>query len=485
MSKSIKAIFVLSLLLMGCTPVKEEPEKHEVVFPKPVGEVVNSPVSVPYVENNPITVKNITVTETDMTYTSVIEIDGLKDAAVEKKINDAIRARFDALMAFEDLTKLPPFRGIRQKIKDGATLNNLNVYASVAFNANGILSITFNAYVGITNSLTDQVYVNVTDGITFELVHGTQLTLSDLFTNDATPGTIINASVNRSLMSMNSQDETESGYYWYTHLMQVAPFTGVQANQPFFLNDSGLNLIIDYRTPEFETNLSSYTIVVPFIDFGDKIGFTRRFDFSQALFDSPIIDRQFLWMDDPNDRLETASFGAHDQYKIRISVPHDLDPALIAKADAMKNMILEKLTTYVSAHTVSYASGAVSGLQIGPYICLYANAEAYADPNGFMYFNDSGCYDKNQHQMTLKDYFKPGYDYESTLKQLIQEEIDKGYLAFDVSIQAIYDSLEVQITMTGFTFSGQAISPLTGNDQYFGISPAFSAFGVKNLTIFD
>jgi len=485
MSKSIKAIFVLSLLLMGCTPVKEEPEKHEVVFPKPVGEVVNSPVSVPYVENNPITVKNITVTETDMTYTSVIEIDGLKDAAVEKKINDAIRARFDALMAFEDLTKLPPFRGIRQKIKDGATLNNLNVYASVAFNANGILSITFNAYVGITNSLTDQVYVNVTDGMTFELAHGTQLTLSDLFTNDATPGTIINASVNRSLMSMNSQDETESGYYWYTHLMQVAPFTGIQADQPFFLSDNGLHLIIDYRTPVFETNLSSYTILVPFLDFGDKIGFTQRFDFSQDLFDSPIIDRQFLWMDDQNERIETLSFGAQDQFRIRLSVPHDLDPAISAKTDTMKSLILEKLTTYVSTNTASYASGAVTALRVGPYTCLYANAEAYADPDGFMFYSDSACFDKAHHQMALKDYFKPGFDYETALKQLIQDEIDKGYLAFDVSIQEIYDTLEVQVSVVGFTFSGKAHSASLNQDQYFGISPAFSAFGIENLTLFD
>jgi len=485
MSKSIKAIFILSLLLMGCTPVKEEPEKHEVVFPDPIGQVVNSPVSVPYVDNNPITIKNITVTETDMIYTGVIEIDGLKDAAVEKKINDAIRERFDELMTFEDLDNLPPFRGIRQKIKDGATLNNLNVYASVSFNANGVLGICFNAYVGISNSATDQVYVNVTDGMTFELVHGEQLTLSDLFTNDADLGTLINDSVNRSLATMNSQDETESGYFWYTHLLQVGPFTGIQADQPFFLADNGLHLIIDYRTPEFETNLSSYTILVPFTDFGDQIGFTQRFEFNQGLFDSPIIDRQFLWMDDQNDRLETIPFGDQNQFRIRVSIPKDLDSIVSAKADEMKAVILDKLSNYVSENTVSYASGALTVVRTGPYTCLYSSTEAYADPSGFLFFSDSVCYDKTHHQMALSDYFKPGFDYESALKQLIQEEIDKGYLAADVSIQAIYDSLEIQISVIGFNFSGKAYSPSLDQDQYFGISPAFSAFGVENLTIFD
>ncbi len=486
MSKSIKALFVLMLVLGGCTPAKEEPnEKEEVVFADPIGNVVNSPVSISYVFNNPLIINTLTFEESDLIYASTIEIDGLKDQSVEDKINHAIEAKFDVLMAYQDFSNLPPFRGIHQRIQENATLANFNVYASVSYNANNVLGISFNAYLAVNNPDNTQAYVNVTDGMIFELIHGNTLTLADMFTNDADISKLVNDSVNLSLSELNSQDENPTDYFWYGHLMQIAPFTGIQADQPFFISDQGLHLIIDYRTPIFETQLSSYTITVPFSDFLDYIGITQRFASNTDLYTQAIIDRQFLFLSSDKQTLSVETLGsAPNTFKFKISHPRNLDPAYVSLMNVIKEATLKELTDYMDLNPVSFVSGSVSVSQIGPYVCIFGNGEAYS--NDLYHFVDKfACYDKMKQVMTIADYFKPGYDYETKIKQLIQKEIDVGYLPDDISVDEVFVNLKFRLNNDGFYISGQAYSASLGQQQYLGINPSFSTFGIDNLTLFD
>jgi len=485
MSKSIKALFIQCVLLGGVPTVKKEPEEEKVVFAVPIGKDVTSPVSIPYVLINPITINTVTVAETDMTYASTIEIDGLKDPTVEEKINKAIQDRFDILMSYQDFTKLPPFRGIRQKIKDNAVLANFNVYASVSYNANNVLGICFNMYLALNNPDGTQAYVNVTDGMTFELIHGNTLNLSDVFTNDADISKLVNDSVSDSLIDLNSQDENPSDYFWYGHLMQIAPFTGIKADQPFFISDQGLHLIIDYRTPVFETQQNSYTITVPFYDFLNYIGITQRFVSESPIYTKPIIDRQFLFLETDNEVLSVENLGTGtSDFRFRISYPKNLDPTYIALMNTMKESAKKELTDYMATHTVNYLNGAITVLQIGPYICIQGSGEAYAG-DLFTFIDQYACYDKAKQLVTISDFFKPGFDYETRIRQLIQKEINVGYLPDDISIDEIYDSLKIRLNNTGFYISGEGYSPSLGQKQYMGINPVFSEFGVENLTLFD
>jgi hypothetical protein len=485
MSKSIRALLILILLLGGCTPVKEEPDELEVVFADPIGKEVTSPVSIPYVLINPITINTVTVAETDMTYASRIEIDGLKDPTVEDKINTAIQNRFDTLMSYQDFTKLPPFRGIRQKIKDNAVLSNFNLYASVSYNANNVLGICFNMYLALNNPDGTQAYVNVTDGMVFELIHGNTLNLSDVFTNDADISKLVNDSVSDSLRELNSQDENPSDYFWYGHLMQIAPFTGIKADQPFFISDQGLHLIIDYRTPVFETQQSSYSITVPFYDFLNFIGITERFVSNTEIYTKPIIDREFLFLGTDQEVLSIEDLGtSSSNFRFRISYPKDLDPAYVTLMNTVKESAKKELTDYMATHTVNYLNGAITVTQIGPYTCIQGSGEAYAG-DLFTFVDQYACYDKAKQLVTISDFFKPGFDYETRIKQLIQKEIDVGYLPNDISIDEIYASLKIRLHNTGFYISGEGYSPSLGQKQYLGMTPAFSQFGAENLALFD
>ncbi len=491
MSKLSKLLLFTCLLLSSCTINKEEPkedpEEEVIEFAKPIGSVVNSPVAIPYVWNNPIEIEYVNDYESETMYTNRVVIDGLKDEAVESKINAAILKRFNEMMAYQDIESLPAFRGIRQRIKTNAKIEAMNVYVSVSYNANYVLGLSMNAYIAIKNPDETFVYVNVMDGMTFELIHGEQLNLADVFTNDADLQKLINNSLHTSLMDINSTDEpVHSGFeLFYGEMTQVVPFKGIKATQPFFISDQGLHLLFDYRTPEFDTGLTTVSITVPYFDFIDHIGITARFTSPNEIFNQPIIDRQFLLLNNPKriQDFEIISIKNKD-YRILMSYPKDLNPILVTKLSSMRDLIIHDLMVYGDQYDIDYLNAGVYANESGSTYCLTSNFEV-SSQDKFEYKDEFKCYDKNLKEIGIKDYFKPGFDYESALKAQIQEEIDVGYIPSDVSVEELYDNLRIRVNTTGFYINSKAYSASIGSDQYLGFSPKFSDFGLENLTIFD
>jgi hypothetical protein len=486
MLKLSKLLLLACLLLSSCTIKKEEPKKEVVKFADPIGSVVSSPVAIPYVWNNPIKIDYINDFNSESIYTYRFVIDGLKDEAVESKINAAILKKFNEMMTYQDIDKLPPYRGIRQKIKTNAQVENMSVYISESYNANYVLSLVINAYISFKNPDDSIVYVNVMDGMTFELIHGEQLNLSDVFTNDADLGKLINNSLHMSLMDLNSADEPIFGGFdmYYGQLTQVGPFKGIKATQPFFISDQGLHLLFDYRTPEFDTGLSTSSISVPYYDFNDHVGITARFTSSTEIFSQPIIDRQFLMLGDP-ERIQDIEFLTikNMDYRIMMSYPKDMNPILVTKLSSMRDDIVADLLANTELYGIDYLNASVNAAEFGSYYCLSSYSE-FSSKEHFVFRDDFKCYDKNYKEVTLKDYFKPGFDYESAIKALIQKEIDVGNMPSDVSVDELYDHLRIRVETTGFWINSKAYSASEGN-QYLGFSPKFSDFGIENLAIFD
>lgn len=488
MSKLSKLFLLACLLLSSCTvKEKEEPQEEEVKFADPIGAVVSSPVSIPYVWNNPIKIDYINDFNSETIYTYRVVIDGLKDEAVESKINAAILKKFNEMMAYQDVDKLPPYRGIRQKIKADAQVENMSIYVSESYNANYVLSLVFNGSIAFKNPDDSVEYVHIMDGMTFELIHGEQLNISDIFTNDADLGKLINTSLHTTLMHLNSTDEPVYGWFdmYYGQLTQVVAFKGIKATQPFFISDQGLHLLFDYRTPDFDTGLSTSTISVPFHDFKDHIGITARFTSSVEIFTQPIIDRQFLIMGSPEKIQDIKIMTIKDNdYRITMSYPKDLDPILVSKLTAMRDDVMAYLLAKSELYKIDYMNAGLNAAESGSYYCLSSYSE-YSYKENFVYSDDFTCYDKNFKEVTLADYFKPGFDYESAIKARIQDEIDLGYMPSDVSLDELYDHLRIRVNTTGFWINSKAYSVSVGSDQYLGFSPQFSDFGIENLAIFD
>lgn len=472
------------LLLGACTPKQDDviPKDQEVVFKDPLGSPVHSPVIIPYVWNNPITISSYTQDETETVYTSYLKINGLKDKAVEDKINTAIKAKFTDYTLMADLKNLPPFRGIKQKVKDAATVQRINVYVNSAYNANGVFSVSFTLFLSILNPDQSVVYMNLSDGMTFELIHGEILSLADVFTDDADISKLVNDSLTKTLTKL---DHSDPFGYAYGNLTLVKPFVGIRADQPFFVSEAGIHVLFDYRTPNFETNFSTSVLTVPYYAFLNYIGLTQRFSASTDIFEKPILDRQFLMLGDDQDELflDKITIGSRD-FHIRLSYPKDLDQTLIDRLLENKTKIKNELTTFASTPSIDYLSGSLTANQTGSYTCLFASYEAYGQAES-KYSSDFECYDKHLVLVERADYFKPGYDYESALRRAIQNEVNKGYLSMDISVDELFENMSIRIETTGFTISSKAYSPSAQVTQYLGLTPLFSEFGVENLTVFD
>ena len=84
-----------------------------------------------------------------------------------------------------------------------------------------------------------------------------------------------------------------------------------------------------------------------------------------------------------------------------------------------------------------------------------------------------------------KDYFIDGFNYNNAIKNEFIKEIDKGYLASDLSLHELLLNMKVRITSTGLGITSHAYSVSMSQDQYVYIMPLFSDFGISNLVVFD
>ena len=485
MLKSIKVVLMV-LLLSACAPqVDPKNEIKPVVFEAPSGTYVSSPVSIPYVSVNPIKITHLTEDETASTYTSVMSINGLKNASVQIRINTEIRKVVDKMKSYKNTALLPSYRGIKVKIKEGALLQNLYIYSNVTYNSNNVLSVNVNAYLTFLNVDTTTVYLSLMEGLTFDLSTGKLLNLSDVFTNGAKISELINNSLRATFDKEDMTTEFTSMGYFYGGLSLVGSFKGIQADQPFYLTNQGLMLMFDHRTPNFETGFSTFTVLVPFFDFIDDIGITKRFASTTDLYTQPIIDREFLALDDPDLKQisELITLGSA-QTRLLMRYSADLSSTLFARLTAMKDKVKIDLEEYVADHTVDYIKGDAFMDRAGSYTCLYSSMEAYSAIE-YKYTDEFRCYDKNDQAVNLKDYFIAGYDYESAIKKEFQKELDRGFLDSTLSTTELYDRLRIRITPTGFYITSLAHSAYLGSDQYVAITPLFSAFGLSNLTVFN
>lgn len=211
---------------------------------------------------------------------SILKVSGLKDKAVEKKINDRIAEKFK-----ECVGSLPAYRGIKILLGDEKQLLNENIYTYQSFNCNNVLSVVMERNAGYRNESDvekgDDVYFSQTETMNFDLNTGEEIGFSELF-GDEEAYKYLNDSVKAFLSENNAQEE--QGEDIYGTLIQTKPFERLDTEQKFYLNDSYINLVMDYETPEFQTNMNSYSISIPW---GENIYLTENyFSGSEDIYES-------------------------------------------------------------------------------------------------------------------------------------------------------------------------------------------------------
>ena len=182
-------------------------------------------------------------------------ISGLKDTAVQQKINNAIKTEMERVA---DPSFVPPGRGVRMYEKQAVKKPTSYYYMVQYANCDNILSVALRYSRVYDLGSNRSVQLQYVSPLNFDLATGEQLTLKDLFPD----GTDYMQYLNSRMLDMIQRSDPSrepSQYDWnYYYAVQdavpplISEFKGFREDQPFFLVDKGqLELVLDPGNPEF------------------------------------------------------------------------------------------------------------------------------------------------------------------------------------------------------------------------------------------
>ena len=180
---------------------------------------------------------------------------GLKDEAVQQKINDAIKAESDRI---GDPSFLPSGRGVRMYEKQAVGEPMVYFYSIVYANCDNILSVVmqYNRRYDMGNNRA--VILQYFSPLNFDLATGDLLKLQDLFPDGTDCMQYLNGRMIELIQRSDPSREPDSQNWDYFYSVRdpvpplISEFKGLREDQPFYLSDKGqLVIVLDPQNPEF------------------------------------------------------------------------------------------------------------------------------------------------------------------------------------------------------------------------------------------
>jgi hypothetical protein len=471
--------FLILLLLAGCTkPVNPDPEpepkpNEEELFKDPQGNIVTSPVRIPFVYGNPIE-----IIENNSDKINSFTISGLRNKVIENKINQEIASKIDTFLSYLNPVTLPPFRGIYAKIPADASVSEYYIYAYPTFNFNNVLSISFHGWYRYDIKGTPE-YINVSDALNYDLTTGKHLTVSDLLTNDSDPQQVLSNPLSEIIAK--SVDSPPDSWFWDRVPFElVAPFKGIKGNQTFYISNTGFHFIFDYRNPEFDYGFTSITLQLTYNKVMPYVAITKRFVTDKDIYELPIRQAEFLDLSENmmRDEEEIVTYRKVDIYTSKF-ISADVPQFYIDKLPDVLSLIYAMIDENIDQYNVESAYGSVSADIVGEYVTLNMYYSIYTDQS--IYHEWSATYDADGNILTMDDLFVDGYFYRNVLWAQLLESYP-SYEGFDK--EAILDNMNFSIQLSGLSFSVNIPATETTEAQMFSFYIPYSTFGMENLTLF-
>ena len=407
------------------------PSGEEYIVPG-YGNKVKTHELVGMVRGNALKVDTVYVDPNEYGYSSLSYpvISGLKDAAIEKKINDVLYECFDSNI--NSGAMLPP----EFEEYDAA---NYYCYPNICANYSNILSIEM-YFSSTCYSETDTYYSSKSVPFNFDLRTGEQFAITDLFKDAENGRTFLDNAVYEKINDGNYMEDTEN--WWdYSGFVLSAPFKGLKDTQKFLLRDNGeIYLVLDEDTPEFRLDRDTAYIAIDgrsIIDF-DKFessgslftddresvhlfkseykGFGTALDISDYIsglpFDGPDI---FPYLDaaiydEMSEAQKTAMF-AHKAEIRKVAEEYSELAGKMKKQDKFYGQFIvhvEPVRYDRFTNITEYCSGDANYMKNGEWI------------NNFIGFTANTVFeDGNDTPLTLEGIFKDGLDYKSVIEEAI------------------------------------------------------------------
>ena len=478
------------------------------------GYEINAPVTIDYSIMNALTYEEIKEQPSNEFSYAYIKVSGLMDKAVEKSINDRIKAVYDELRVQD----LPPYRGIKTKIPEGSTLQSESIYADVTGNFNNILSIILSKHSSYQDpdSKVSEKDPSYYDGnkffsemetLNFDLNTGEEIKLKDLFCDNVDHMELINDQMSKYLSKSYADEE---GYFvgMYGELKQVESFKGLSKDQKFAISPYGIVLLFDYRTPQFDTGSMAVSPSFYFSDLGDNLAVTQRFyDDEKYLYTSvePLVKAFVMRNDDGDiggsDYYQDGDINIYQSWgysselpekiKNKIDQMRELDQAKIRKLKDLYNEMSD-------AEIKERGAGAYEIMVHSDRVGKYINVTSYSNLFLADYYEqvlDFHCYNgETLKELKLQDIFKEGYDYKPVVIDAIKKAIKDYDGISEEGLERKYSDQQAEDILdqiSGFNLSTDAvIIPIVHPEkehQTYGLSVyiPYKDIGCENMNIFQ
>lgn len=504
MSKFVRIFLIIVLLLSGCIQKTDPiPDNNDFLhvsdpMPKPQGQSVSYPSTYDVLTVNPITVHYFDIHGEVIVRGTYVKIDGLIDTDVENKINDEIMNEITNMYRYRDREAAPAYRGMDTRIPLTLTkAKSIVIYTYVTYNQNRILSIMINADIQFEQEKTIYSY-SVSEGLNFDLNTGNRLSLSDVLTDDADIPKLLLPLIHKQLFWSNDYESDDYNPYLPEI---VAPFTEIRGSQNFYLDESGIILVFDMDTPELDTKLQPFRIPLYYPELGSNVALAHRFDLDSVIFESEVIEKRFFLKEisnlvsssvkvqESNPLIESSSFyeeGLSSLYidKVKAEVLR-IRPFIQEALTMLPTVKRAKVTVSVSSvHTYTVISTWMVAYQLSNVVNEEPDGEWNVDDVGpRVSIEDYEVYDKNNKQLTLKNLFVAGYDYEGLVSYRLKEALNMLKLDVETYHAPLLRNLSFRLSADSIEFFASAIVDHDIKSVRFSIP--YREIHAKNLTIFD
>lgn len=475
---------------------------------------INAPVTIDYSIMNALTYEEIKEEPSNEFSYSYIKVSGLMDKAIEKSINDRIKAVYDELRVQD----LPPYRGIKAKIPEGSTLQSESIYADVTGNFNNILSIILSKHSSYQdpNSKVSEKDPSYYDGnkffsemetLNFDLNTGEEVKLKDLFCDNVDHMELINDQMSKYLSKSYADEE---GYFvgMYSELKLVESFKGLSVDQKFAVYPHGIAFVFDYHTPQFDTGSMAACPTFYFSDLGDNLAVMQRFyDDTKNIFTSiEPLDKTFVMRNTirdiaDNDHYQDGNVNIFQSWGYSSEFPEKIRNKLdqMRELDQAKVREIKELYNAMSETEIKErGAGSYEIMVYGDSVGRYINASSYSNVFLADYYEqvlDFHCYDgETQNELKLQDIFIEGYDYKPVVIEAIKKAIKDYDGISEDGLEGKYSDQQAEDILNqinGFNLSTDAvIIPIVHpekENQTYGLSIyiLYKDIGCENMNIFQ
>ncbi len=488
-------LIAVGMILTGCTvsPNPTDPQIDDIA----IGQDVSVSDALGYYMRNDLKSEAISE-ESDIVRINYMFFSGLKSQAIQDKINQTIKEEVMALQ-----TKLEPetiigYRGIKTLIDADAKVNDLYLYADATFNYNNILSVQVYGFsdikpsgsktvssktIGSETDHPENVFVSAAKHLNFDLNTGKQVPLKALFVDGYDYKSIINQAVMEQIQQSGMTEE-ENDFFSYNPGKLVAPFDGIDENQPFGLSDQGIIIYFTETDPRFDTDFQTLSIYIDFSKFEHQMAIEKRYILSdESLFETDLRERVFTtWATGQSYRSEYISGTVENaRWSIQYSTLEDIQSPLLLSMVEKKKQDIENMKFEGSDN---WADAYINLTTIGRYKNLSSSMWVHNN-NLDWSMNDYIVLDEDDNTVALDEMFVSGFDYDAVIFKALataaksigtftEEELKKTY---ETSLQFQLDRDLMRFVVT------TPNTNITLENIIWDIP--YIDFGYEHLTLFD